>query len=322
VQLKKKIKNIKIRWNDRKELLFQNDKKRAVNNFHNVARNPTYHDCGFARYTEKVLNDTDVKRLRSTILEKVNDGLKPSEQELKYLELTSETLNRFLDREEFKNALMMLDPDFIDYVPTLHAARSDRLARDPRQLLRPQKETQNRQNRIPKRKHQTQKVADRLSLHFGQKRRDQSEARARQAEPARVHPAAQASAGRPQQLHRAEETPERRRPLQALHQPQLQRHPEVQESRLHRHDGQAVPARAPPALQAHPRPPQKHQPQRLHQELHPPASTRRAVLQTLHQRPRKNRRPQSLHRLVLERPAVSPQTLDGSLGPSSRTEKN
>lgn len=120
MQLSRKISNIKIKWNDRKEILFQNDKKRAINNFHNVARNPTYDDCGFARYTEKVLNDTDVKRLRTTILEKVNDGVKPSEQELKYLELTSETLNRFLDQEEFKNALQMLDPDFIDYVRTAH----------------------------------------------------------------------------------------------------------------------------------------------------------------------------------------------------------
>ncbi len=64
VQLSKKIKNISIEWDDEKEVQFLKDKKKAMHNFHKLALNPTYFDCGFARYTEKVLNDSDVKRLR------------------------------------------------------------------------------------------------------------------------------------------------------------------------------------------------------------------------------------------------------------------
>ena len=116
MQLNKKIRKIKIRWNDDKEEKFLADKKKALTNFYKIAKNPTYDDCGFARYTQKVLNDTDVKRLRVSLLDKVGDGQNLTEQELKYLELTSETLNRFLDKEEYQNATLMLDPDFLDYV--------------------------------------------------------------------------------------------------------------------------------------------------------------------------------------------------------------
>lgn len=119
MQLAKKINNITIKWTDKKELLFINDKKKAMVNFHKTlhkGHHPTYFDCGFARYTEKVLNDTDIKRLRNKLLEKVIDGQKLTEQETKYLELTSETLNMFLEKEDFQKATRMLDPDFTDYV--------------------------------------------------------------------------------------------------------------------------------------------------------------------------------------------------------------
>lgn len=64
IQLGKKIKNVKIKWNDEKEIQFINDKKKAMYNFHSYGLTPNYYDCGFSKYTQKVLNDNDVKRLR------------------------------------------------------------------------------------------------------------------------------------------------------------------------------------------------------------------------------------------------------------------
>lgn len=35
-----------------------------MHDFHDVGVSPNYYDCGFAKYTQKVLNDGEVKRLR------------------------------------------------------------------------------------------------------------------------------------------------------------------------------------------------------------------------------------------------------------------
>ena len=54
--------------------------------------------------------------LQNTLLEKIEDGQKLTDQELRYLELTSETLSIFLDRGDFQHACSMLDPSFVDFV--------------------------------------------------------------------------------------------------------------------------------------------------------------------------------------------------------------
>ena len=54
----------------------------------------------------------------NTLLEKVEDGQKLTDKELRYLELTSETLSIFLDRGDFQHASSMLDSNFVDFVET------------------------------------------------------------------------------------------------------------------------------------------------------------------------------------------------------------
>ena len=44
------------------------------------------------------------------------DGLILNPQELKYLSLTSETLNQFLDKEEYQRCTDILDPEFVNTV--------------------------------------------------------------------------------------------------------------------------------------------------------------------------------------------------------------
>lgn len=116
IKLTRKIEDLNIEWDDKKEILFLADKKRAAHNFHQSSGSQTYFDCGFARYTQKVLNDTDVKRLRNKLLAEVADGNTLATNELKYLELTSETLNSFLDKPALQGGALMLDPDFLDKV--------------------------------------------------------------------------------------------------------------------------------------------------------------------------------------------------------------
>lgn len=116
MKLRHKIEQLQVRWSDEKEVLYLKDKKQAMHNFHKLAKNPTYTDCALARYTEAVLNDADVKLLRTSLLEKVADGQQLTEQEARYVELTSETLNMFLDKDAYQKAVQMLDPHFLDYL--------------------------------------------------------------------------------------------------------------------------------------------------------------------------------------------------------------
>lgn len=50
------------------------------------------------------------------------EGKKLTTQELKYLALTSETLNQFLDKEEYQKCADILDPEFVDTVDLYHIA--------------------------------------------------------------------------------------------------------------------------------------------------------------------------------------------------------
>lgn len=50
------------------------------------------------------------------------EGKKLTTQELKYLALTSETLNQFLDKDEYQKCADILDPEFVDTVDLYHIA--------------------------------------------------------------------------------------------------------------------------------------------------------------------------------------------------------
>lgn len=103
-------------WNKNKEQLYQSNKGRSKDWLQHSVPNKSvsFEDCGFSHFIQEILNNGQVKNLREKLLEKYIDGNWLTYKEIKYLDLTSEYLNMFLDKNIFKFAVQLLERECID----------------------------------------------------------------------------------------------------------------------------------------------------------------------------------------------------------------
>jgi len=114
-----------IQWDQKREEEYQCLRVQAKDDLCAIARSVKYIDCGFSNCIQKVLNNDQVKDLRNQLLNRYMDGRSLTPQELKYLALTSETLNRFLDKKEYQHCADILEPEFISTVRLVLTAARD-----------------------------------------------------------------------------------------------------------------------------------------------------------------------------------------------------
>lgn len=101
-------------WDEEKEKEYKERKGQSKKFLFDIVKSVKYIDCGFSNGIQKILNNDQVKDYRLQLLLKHMDGIVLTSSELKYLALTSETLNRFLDRKDYQQCTNILENEFID----------------------------------------------------------------------------------------------------------------------------------------------------------------------------------------------------------------
>lgn len=115
LDIKQSIPN-KYFWNKRKENIYQHNKSYSKDWLKHSAPNKSvnYEDIGFSNFIQDILNNGQIKDLRDALLDKYMDGQWVTYKEIKYLDLTSEHLNMFQEKNIFKYAVQLLERECIE----------------------------------------------------------------------------------------------------------------------------------------------------------------------------------------------------------------
>ena len=103
-----------IKWNKKKEKKFKKNRVDSRNIFHKLADASNYLDCGLSPFVQEVIKDNKANNLREKLLEEFMGGRYLTAEEHKYLNLTSEELNKMIDRPFYQKAVNCLENDYIE----------------------------------------------------------------------------------------------------------------------------------------------------------------------------------------------------------------
>lgn len=103
-------------WTMENEKTFQEDKDKAKHLLHSLVNSSAFSENGLSQFVQNIINNDQAKDLREKLLNKYLDGNWMTIQEIKYLAMTSLTLNKFLDKKFYQNATDILEPEFIEGV--------------------------------------------------------------------------------------------------------------------------------------------------------------------------------------------------------------
>jgi len=105
------------KWNDRKEKRFRNNRKEAMGRTNKDGpMSANYVDCALSSFIYGLINKESTHKTRNLLLNKYNDGNFLTVPELRYLTYTSESLNKFLDKEMYQKSVYLLDKQIIEDV--------------------------------------------------------------------------------------------------------------------------------------------------------------------------------------------------------------
>lgn len=80
-------------------------------------------ECGLSKFVLQYINNKSTQEIREELISRysrfnrLNDGHVLKTSELRYLTITSKTLNQFIDRGVYQKAVRALDPEIIEDVP-------------------------------------------------------------------------------------------------------------------------------------------------------------------------------------------------------------
>lgn len=104
----------KIEWNKEKDELFDEKRKQARHQLVYLCNSSSWNEVGFSKFINEIRFNDQNKNIRENLINRYMGGEWLTEAEIRYIAVTSDGLNRFLDREYFNNAIQLLDEEAID----------------------------------------------------------------------------------------------------------------------------------------------------------------------------------------------------------------
>ena len=101
-------------WDATKESEYKKLQHTSKAQLQHTVNTSKWTDCGQSKFIQSILNDDQVKNLREVLLDKYVDGQFLTAHEIRYLAQTSETLNRFLDKKKYQQAVDLMERDCIE----------------------------------------------------------------------------------------------------------------------------------------------------------------------------------------------------------------
>ena len=103
-----------IEWNTVKEKQFQSKKTRALSLFKDITNSASCNDVGLSTIIQGIVYKNRAGELRENIIQSYFDGQLLSEKEVQFLALTSQELNKFIDKELYQKYVDLLSPEFVN----------------------------------------------------------------------------------------------------------------------------------------------------------------------------------------------------------------
>ena len=106
-------------WDKKKEEIYKSERDNARKMLKMLTSSTSYSDCGFSNFIHKIISKQQTEELRvppsdqAKLLEKTANGEPLEVQEVKFLAVTSQLFNHFLDRQEYQSVVRIIDPEFI-----------------------------------------------------------------------------------------------------------------------------------------------------------------------------------------------------------------
>ncbi len=101
-------------WSPAKEKHFQSKKSRALSLFKDITSCASCNDVGLSAIIQSIVYKNRAGELRENIIQSYFDGQLLSEKEVQFLALTSQELNKFIDKERYQKYVDLLSPEFIN----------------------------------------------------------------------------------------------------------------------------------------------------------------------------------------------------------------
>ena len=103
-----------VDWDYAREKEFQSKKSRALSLFKDITSCASCNDIGLSAIIQGIVYKNRAGELRENIIQSYFDGQLLSEKEVQFLALTSQELNKFIDKDLYQKYVDLLSPEFIN----------------------------------------------------------------------------------------------------------------------------------------------------------------------------------------------------------------
>ena len=105
-----------LEWSKDKESRYLIQRAKSIDMLHDISTANIWIDCAMSEFIQEYLSENQIKNLREKLLEEFMDGVHLTAEQYEYLNVTSEELNKMIDKKHFQLSVNLLDSDFIQNV--------------------------------------------------------------------------------------------------------------------------------------------------------------------------------------------------------------